>query len=239
MIRRIASQKRHLAVSPSSENFLLFSYGDYFEPGNIRWGGLRFFNDDLLNPAGRFPLHFHDEIEVVTIVVAGEIRQRQGVQSPVRLRPGDVQVLSSGTGVRHEEMNECPGKAHFYQAGIFPRVGGLMPSHVEAAFGALPLPNELIAVASGQNKAGALPMNADATVYVGFLEPYRMIEYRMAPDRCAFLYVTRGSLTVNGVDYESGDQARIVDEPEFMVGAIDHSDFVLVDVPTLGQTIRE
>jgi hypothetical protein len=114
-----------------------------------------------------------------------------------------------------------------------------MPSHVEAAFGALPLPNELVAVASGQNKAGAIPMNADATVYTGFLEPYRMIEYRMAPDRCAFLYVTRGSLTVNGVDYESGDQARIADEREFMVGAIDHSDFVLVDVPTLGQTIRE
>src|SRR5450756_1333365 len=71
MIRRVASQRRHLAVSQSSENFLLFSYGDYFEPGNVRWGGLRFFNDDLIHPACGFPLHFHDEIEVVTIVAAG------------------------------------------------------------------------------------------------------------------------------------------------------------------------
>ena len=114
-----------------------------------------------------------------------------------------------------------------------------MPSHAEAAFGALPPPNELVAVASGQNKAGAIPMNADATVFVGSLEPYQMIEYRMTPDRCAFLYLIRGTLTVNGVDYEPGDQARIADEPEFMLGAIEHSDFVLVDVPTLGQTIRE
>ncbi|MCX6062687.1 MAG: pirin family protein [Caldiserica bacterium] len=239
MIRRIASHKRHLAASQSSENFLLFSYGDYFEPRNVRWGGLRFFNDDLIHPACGFPLRFHDEIEVVTIVVAGEVRQRQGVQPPVRLRPGDVQVLSAGTGVHHLEMNECPGQAHLYQLGIFPRVQGLMPSHAEAAFGALPPPNELVAVASGQNKAGAVPMNADATVFVASLESYRMIEYRMSSDRCAFLYLTHGALTVNGVDCESGDQARIADEPEFMIGAIDHSDFVLVDVPTLGQTIRE
>ena len=156
MIRRVASQKRHLAASQSAENFLLFSYGDYFEPGNVRWGGLRFFNDDLIHPACGFPLHFHDEIEVVTIVVAGEIRQRQGVQSPIRLRPGDVQVLSAGSGVRHAEMNECPGQAHLYQVGIFPRAPGLMPTHAEASFGALPPPNELVAVASGQNKAGAI-----------------------------------------------------------------------------------
>jgi len=82
MFRRVASQKRHLAVSQSSENFLLLSYGDYFEPGNVRWGGLRFFNDDLIHPACGFPLHFHDEIEIVTIVVAGEIRQRQGGSAP-------------------------------------------------------------------------------------------------------------------------------------------------------------
>jgi hypothetical protein len=113
-----------------------------------------------------------------------------------------------------------------------------MPSHTEAAFGAF-LPNELIAVASSQNKAGAIPMNADATVFVGSLEPYQMIEYQMVSDRCAFVYVTRGALTVNGVDYESGDQARIANEPDSMVGAIDRSEFVLVDVPTLGQTIRE
>jgi len=239
MIRRVASQKRHLAVSQSSENFLLFSYGDYFEPGNVRWGGLRFFNDDLIHPACGFPLHFHDEIEVVTIVVAGEIRQRQGAQPPVRLRPGDVQVLSSGSGVRHVETNECSGQVHLYQMGIFPREPGLMPSHTEATFGAFPPPNELIAVASGQNKTGAIPMNADATVFVGSLEPYQMIEYQMGLDRCALVYLTHGTLTVNGIDFESGDQARIANESEFMVGAIDHSEFVLVDVPTLGQTIRE
>jgi len=239
VIRRVASQRRHLAASQGSEDFLLFSYGDYFEPGNIRWGGLRFFNDDLIHPACGFPLHFHDDIEVVTIVVAGELRQRQGTQPPVRLRPGDVQVMTSGSGVHHVEMNECPGQAHLYQVGIFPRVKGLMPSHTEAAFGVVPPPNQLVAVASGQNKPGAIPMNADATVFVGSLEAYQMIDYHMTPERCAFLYLTRGALTVNGVDYESGDQARVADEPEFMVGAIDRSDFVLVDVPALGNTIRE
>ncbi len=239
MIRRIAAQKRHLVSAPAAENFLLFSWGDYFESGNVRWGGLRFFNDDLIHPGYGFPLHFHDEIEVVTIILAGELRQRQGTQPPVRLRAGDVQVLSSGTGVRHTETNECPGPTHLYQIGIFPRTKGLVPSHAEAAFGALSIPNEMLAVASGRDKAGAVPMNADATVFTGSLEPYHMINYSLDPGRSAFLYVTQGALTVNGVDYESGDQARITDESEFMIGAIDQSDFVLVDVPTLGQTIQE
>jgi redox-sensitive bicupin YhaK (pirin superfamily) len=238
MVGRIAAQKRHLVSTSAAENFLLFSWGDYFEPGNVRWGGLRFFNDDLIHPGHGFPLHFHDEIEVITIVLAGELHQRQGTQPPVRLRPGDVQVLSSGTGVRHAETNESPGPAHLYQIGIFPSTPGTMPSHAEAAFEALPVPNELLAVASGQGKAGAIPMNADATVFTGSLEPYHMIDYVLESGRSAFLYLTRGTLTVNGMDYESGDQARITDESEFMVGAIDHSDFVLVDIPTLGRTVR-
>jgi hypothetical protein len=96
-----------------------------------------------------------------------------------------------------------------------------------------------MAVASGQNKAGAVPMNADATVFLGSLEAYQMINYEMMPDRNVFLYLTRGALTVNGVTFETGDQARIAKEPEFMLGAISHSEFVLVDVPTLSQTIRE
>lgn len=239
MIRRVAAQKRHLVSTPSAENYLLFSWEDYFEPGNIRWGGLRFFNDDLIHPGCGFPLHFHDELEIVTIVLAGELRQRQGTQPSVRLRPGGVQVLSSGTGVRHTELNECPAPAHIYQIGIFPRVSGFVPSHAEGSFGALPVPNELVAVASGQEKPGAVPMNADSTIYTGSLEPYHMIDHILGPGRSAFLYLTRGALTVNGVDYESGDQARITDEYEFMVGAIDHSDFVLVDIPTLGQTIHD
>ena len=239
MIRRVAAQKRHLDKTAGSEDLLLFSWGDYFELENVRWGGLRFFNDDLVHPGCGFPVHLHEHIEVVTIVLAGEVRQKQGTQSSVRLRPGDVQVLSAGTGVRHTETNECPSPAHFYQIGIFPRESGSVPSHTESTFGALPVPNELLAVASGQGKAGAIPMNADATVYTGSLEPYHMINYVLGPGRSAFLYLTQGALTVNGMDYESGDQARIMDEPEFMVGAIDHCDFVLVDVPTLGQTVRE
>jgi redox-sensitive bicupin YhaK (pirin superfamily) len=238
MIRRIAAQKRHLAVTPDFENFLLFSSGDYFEPGNVRWGGLRLFNDDLIRPGGGFPLHFHDEVEVVTIVLAGELRQKQGNQHLVRLRAGDVQTLSSGTGVWHAETNECPEPVHFYQLGIFPRIPGSMPAHAEASFGMQQVPNALRALASGQGKEGAVPMNADATVFTGLLEPCHMIDHDLGSGRSAFVYVTRGMLTVNGVDCESGDQARIVEESGFMIGAIDRSEFVLVDVPTLGQTNR-
>lgn len=238
MITRIASQKRHLVASQRQESFLLFSYGDYFEPGNVRWGGLRFFNDDLLYPGGVFPLHYHEEMEVVTIVMAGGIRQRPETQPSMRLRAGTVQVLSTGTGIRHEEINEFPEQARLLQMGIFPRERGRIPSHVEAMMDRHPV-NELMAVASGQNKPGAVPMNADGTVFLGSLEAYQMIDYEMMSDRSVFVYLTRGTLTINGVACETGDQARIEKESEFMLGAIDHTEFVLVDVQALGQTIRK
>lgn len=239
MITRISAQKRRLVSAPASDTYLLFSWGDYFDPSNVRWGGLRFFNDALLRPGCNLPAHAHDEIEIVTLILSGELRQRQEAQPPIRLRSGDVQVLSSGTGIRHAEVNDCDTAVHFYQIGIFPRTPGLVPMHTEAAFGALPVPNELIAVASGRDREGAVPINADATIYTGSLETYHMVDYVLDLGRSAFLYLTRGALTINGVDYQPGDQARIVDEPRFMIGAIDRSEYVLVDVPTRGAALRE
>lgn len=84
-----------------------------------------------------------------------------------------------------------------------------------------------------------MPINADATIYTGSLETYHMVDYVLDLGRSAFLYLTRGALTINGVDYQPGDQARIVDEPRFMIGAIDRSEYVLVDVPTRGAALRE
>jgi len=110
-----------------------------------------------------------------------------------------------------------------------------MPSHAEAVL-QRQLLNELVPVASGQNRAEAIPMNADATVYLGSLEPYQMIDYQMTANRCVFVYLTHGALTINGVSCETGDQARIANESEFMLGAINNSEFVLVDGTDNGQT---
>jgi len=123
MILRIAAEKRHLAVSAGSRDFVLFSYGDFFEPGNIRWGSLRLMNDVLLEPGHSLPLADHDQLEVVTIVAAGEIRQRLPACSPIRLRTGDVQVLSGAMGFQHVETNGASGQTHLYQLGSF-RGGG-------------------------------------------------------------------------------------------------------------------
>lgn len=233
MIQRIAAQRRHLSTSSSSQSFLLFSYGDFFQPDNVRWGGLRFFNDDLMYPGRSLPLHAHDEMEVVTIVVAGELRQRDGTRSVVRLHAGDVQVLSAGTGVRHVEMNESSIPTHFYQLGVFPRQTGTVPSCFQTPFGALPQPGVLLPVASGQGKGGAVPLHADATVYIGSLDPYRMLDYPTGANRRVFLYLTRGMLAINGITFEAGDQARIDEESGFMIGSIDRSEYILVDIPAL------
>ncbi len=229
MIRRIASQKRHLAVTVNSESFLLFSYGDYFEPENVHWGGLRIFNDDLIHPGHGFPVHVHDEIELVTILLAGELRQRTEMLPSSRLRPGDVQALSAGRGFHHTDCNEGDGPVHFYQIGIFPRIHGLTPSLVQAAYDRSLHQNNLLPVASGQEKDGALVINADATVYLGSLDPCRMLDHTVPDGYAVFCYVTRGSLNINGVDFGTGDQARVADEYELAIGAVDHSEFVLVE----------
>lgn len=229
MILRIAAEKRHLAVSAGSRDFVLFSYGDFFEPGNIRWGSLRFMNDVLLEPGHSLPLADHDQLEVVTIVAAGEVRQRLPAYPPIRLRTGDVQVLSGTMGFQHVETNGASGQTHLYQLGLFPRGEGMPLTHAERSLGTLCSPGQLVPVASGYCLEGALPMNAEATVFLGCVEACHMVERDLREAVCALVYVIRGSVTVNGVSCGTGDQARVANEPHLLVGGIDRSEFILVE----------
>ena len=229
MILRIAAEKRHLAVSAGSRDFVLFSYGDFFEPGNIRWGSLRFMNDVLLEPGHSLPPADHDQLEVVTIVVAGEVRQRLPACPPIRLRPGDAGVVSGAMGFQHVETNGTTEQAHLYQLGFFPRGNGMPLSHVERSVGTLRSPGALTPVASGCGLASALPMNTEATVFLGSVEACRMMERELQEDVSVVVYVIRGSVTVNGVSCETGDQARVANESNLLIGGIDRSEFILVE----------
>ena len=229
MILRIAAEKRHLAVSSGSRNFVLFSYGDFFEPGNVRWGSLRFFNDALLEPGRSLPPADHDQLEVVTIVAAGEVRQRLPACPPIRLRAGDAEVLSGAMGFQHVETNGTTEQVHLYQLGLFPRGVGMPLSHVERSLGTLYAPGMLTPVASGCGLEGVLPMNAEATVFVGCVEAFRMMERELREGVSVVVYVIRGFVTVNGVSCGTGDQARVANESDLLVGGIDRSEFIVVE----------
>ncbi len=232
MIRRVAAQKRRLTVTPDAESFRLFSSGDYFEVDNVHWGGLRIFNDDLMQPGHGYAMHAHDEMEIVTILLAGELHQRLETGASSRLRSGDIQTMSAGRGIAHCEYNEGRDPVHYYQIGFFPRTHGLAPSIAQGSHDRASFQNVLLPIASGQQGTAALPIQTDSTVYISSLDSYHLVAHPLAADRMAFVYVTRGSLNVNGLDLDTGDQARIAEEEgDLALGALSPCDFVLIDTP--------
>lgn len=231
MIKIIKAADRHFADWGWLQTYWLFSFDDYYDPQNVRFGALRVFNDDVIAPGQGFPLHPHREMEIVTVILEGEITHEDDAGHRGVVRAGDVQRMSAGTGVRHSEHNRGADPLHLYQIWILPHTEGLAPSYEQKSFAGAARENKLLAVASGRGEDGAVTMHADATVYTGELAAGRELAYPTAPERHLFVYVTAGALAVNDAALDVHDQGRIAGEEELRFAAREDASFVLIDVP--------
>jgi redox-sensitive bicupin YhaK (pirin superfamily) len=230
MIKRVAANERHFQDFGWLKTYWLLSFDTYYDPLNTHWGTLRVFNDDVVEGKQGFPTHPHREMEIVTLVHSGELTHEDSMGNRGVIRPGEVQRMSAGTGITHSEMNAGSEPCHLYQIWIFPQEKGIKPGYEQKSFPDRP-DNELMPVASGQNRPGALTMHADATIYKGALEAGKSLDYRMEIERRVFVYVSEGDLTVSGERLQKGDQARIRDEAALRFTATAPSDFILINAP--------
>ena len=120
MIEIVKAGARHLSDFGWLKTYWLFSFSDYYDPRNIQFGALRVFNDDVVQPGTGFPTHPHEEMEIVTIVLDGEMTHQDSMGNKTVIRTGDVQRMSAGTGLTHSEYNLADRPVHFYQIWIFP-----------------------------------------------------------------------------------------------------------------------
>ncbi len=232
MIEIIRADKRHFSDFGWLKTYWLFSFSDYFDPHNIQFGPLRVFNDDIVEPGTGYPTHPHEEMEIVTIMLDGEMTHQDSMGNRAVVKAGDVLRLSAGTGLTHSEFNQFDRPAHFCHIWIFPDIPGLEPKYYQKHYPSSDWQNRLLPVASGQDFSGTVTIHADATIYRCALEPGKDVIHETTTGRRIFVYVTDGQITANGETLTAKDQARMDIEEPLILKAQQQTELILIDVPS-------
>jgi redox-sensitive bicupin YhaK (pirin superfamily) len=191
-----------------------FSFSDYQDPEHVQFRALRVMNEDRVAPGAGFPTHGHRDMEIVTLVLEGALEHRDSMGNGEVLRPGEVQRMSAGTGIRHSEFNPSESEpVHLYQIWILPDRAGHEPSYEQRRFDPADRAGRWQLVASADGRDGSVTIHQDAAVYLTDLDGAAPIAYVIPPGRHAWIQVLRGSATVNGQVLAEGDGAAVSAEP--------------------------
>ncbi len=183
-----------------------FSFGRYFDPSNMGFGTLRVINEDVIDPGGGFGEHGHDNMEIITWVLAGALEHGDNLGHRQLLKPGEVQVMSAGTGIRHSEHNASPTEpVHLLQIWILPAQRDTEPRYEQKAFEAADRLNQWDTLASWHGEGRSLLIGQDATVKVADLQPGRALNAKVVAGRMGYLQVTRGTLSLENQTLSAGD----------------------------------
>ncbi len=190
-----------------------FSFAHYHDPEHMGFGDLRVINDDRVQPGQGFGTHGHRDMEIITYVLDGALEHKDSMGNGSVIRPGDVQRMSAGRGVRHSEFNASPtDPVHLLQIWIEPNVTGIEPGYEEKHFTDAEKRGQLRLIASPDGAAGSVMIHQNARVYAALLDGADKATHTLGSERKAYVHVARGDVTVNGYPLAGGDGARISDE---------------------------
>jgi redox-sensitive bicupin YhaK (pirin superfamily) len=208
-----------------------FSFDRYRDPENTQFGTLRVFNDDRLVPGAIWPLHPHRDIEGLTYVVEGTFRHADDLGGEYLVLPaGSAQRMTLGSGAWHSEQNASETEPmRFIQMWILPRERGLPPSVEQRIFTKDDRTNRWLRIISGEDGESVL-VHEDAAVYVSSLAAGSSLDHKFADGTGGYLYVIGGDVRVSDERLATGDAAKIWDEAEVRVEAVEASELLMVEV---------
>jgi redox-sensitive bicupin YhaK (pirin superfamily) len=191
-----------------------FSFSEYYDPNHMGFGSLRVINDDTVAPAGGFGTHGHRDMEIITYVLDGALAHSDSLGTGSVIRPGDVQKMSAGTGIRHSEFNHSQtDPVHFLQIWIVPDRGGVAPGYQQLSFSREAKLGKLLLVASNEKRDDLIHIQQDAKMYVTVLDSTEQrVTHTLEPGRQAWIHVATGSVVVNGKMLKAGDGAAVTSE---------------------------
>ena len=209
-----------------------FSFADYYDPREMGFGPLRVINDDTVQPGQGFGTHGHRDMEIITYVLEGAVEHKDSMGNGSIIRPGNVQRMSAGTGVRHSEFNPSRDeRVHFLQIWIEPRITGVAPGYEEKQFGTAEKQRQLRLIASPDGREGSVTIHQDAYVYASIVDGKDAVAHRLAPGRRAYVHVARGAVKLNGTPLKGGDGARIEGESSIELADGREAEVLLFDLP--------
>ena len=209
-----------------------FSFADYDDPENTSFGDLITFNDFTLQACSGFDTHSHQEIEIISYCVNGELVHKDDMGHNEIIKRGEMQYTCAGSGITHSERNNSPDTPlRFIQIWIRPNAPGLPPVYSATHFQQSDRLNKLLQIASGKSKENVTRINQDANIFISEIKAGRQLGVRQLPGRQIYLACLEGSLKINASRLESGDAIKVWDELALTILAIEDCHLVMVEMP--------
>lgn len=208
-----------------------FSFGHYHDPKHMGFGPLRVINEDRVAPGGGFPTHPHSDMEIISYVLEGALEHKDNIGTGSVIRPGDVQRMTAGSGVRHSEFNASKTEpVHFLQIWVIPEKKGLEPSYEQKSFSDAEKRGRLRLIGSRDGRDGSVTIHQDVDLYVTVLAAGDSVTHTIAEGRGAWLQVARGSATVNGTALGAGDGLAIGQSGPLIIEGTGDGEVLLFDM---------
>ena len=211
-----------------------FSFGQYYDPQRVGFRSLRVINDDRVAPGAGFGEHGHDNMEIITWVLDGSLRHGDSLENSRTLTPGEVQVMSAGSGIRHSEFNGSDTEgSHFLQVWITPKSRDIEPRYDQRTISAQARHNRFAPIASGfeaHQADGALPIHQDAAVLIADIDTGATVTHDVVTGRAAYLHVATGMVDLAGQTLSAGDAAVLEQPGEIKALGVDKAQIMLFDL---------
>ena len=227
-IRR-ANERGHADYGWLNTNYT-FSFADYYDPEWMGYRSLRVINDDVVAGGGGFGTHPHRDMEIITYVLSGSLEHKDSMGNGRIIKPGEVQYMAAGTGIRHSEFNPSSSEpVHLLQIWIEPDKKNAKPAYAERSFTNAPT-GKLSLVASKSGRDGSIPINQDADFLVGKFAAGDKVTYSLKKDRNAWLHVAEGQVELNGEKLNAGDGVAVSDENQLTLKSNSVAQVLLFDM---------
>ncbi len=210
-----------------------FSFASYRDPAHMHWGPLRVINEDRVQPGAGFGKHSHQDMEIISYVLAGALAHEDSMGNRARIVPGEVQRMSAGSGVTHSEANhDQSSTTHFLQIWIIPATQGIAPSYAQETFSDSEKRGKLRLVISPDGRDGSVAIHQDALMLAGLFDQGEHAEHPLARNRLGYVHMVRGQAIVNGRAIGAGDALLLADEPQITIASGTAAEVLVFDLPS-------
>jgi redox-sensitive bicupin YhaK (pirin superfamily) len=206
-----------------------FSFGHYYDADWMGFGSLRVINEDTVLAGAGFGTHPHDNMEIISYVISGELAHKDSMGTGSIIKPGEIQRMSAGSGVTHSEFNySADNNLHFLQIWIIPDTQNLTPSYEQKEIKRVE--NQLILIGAPENQGGLITIHQNVNVFAAYLTPNTTLNYTFKPNRLGWIQVIKGSIKINNISLQAGDGASITAEQTINIQSIDATELLLFDL---------
>lgn len=208
-----------------------FSFGSYYDPQHMGFSDLLVINEDRVRPGRGFDTHGHRDMEIFSYVLDGALEHKDSMGTGSVIRPGDVQMMSAGTGVRHSEFNASrEDEVHFLQIWLVPDRKGVAPRYQQQHFAPANKRGRLRLIISPDGDEGSLSVHQDVRVFAGLFDGDEAQRFELPAKRFAYVHVARGALEVNGQRLAAGDAVKLRNVREIVFGKGEQAEVLLFDL---------